>query len=86
MKLFLRLEHQLEVVDYQKPNFIHADLSPEGMKKAMKDRGDDQMTIVLGVIAPDNSPWAKGPYTSTPMSRSSVYARTSDSISRRNMW
>src|SRR5262245_1455130 len=46
MKLFLRLEHQLEVVDYQKANFIHADLSPEGMKKAMKERGDDQMTIV----------------------------------------
>jgi len=50
MKLFLRLEHQLEVVDYQKANFIHADLSPEGMKNAMKERGDDQMTIVLGVI------------------------------------
>ena len=51
MKLFLRLEHQLEFIDYQKANFIHADLSPEGMKKAMKERGDDQMTIVLGVIA-----------------------------------
>ncbi len=51
MKLFLRLEHQLEVVDYQRANFIHADLSPEGMKKAMKERGDDQTTIVLGVIA-----------------------------------
>src|SRR5215471_6355386 len=35
----------------QQGNFIHADLSPEGMKKAMKERGDDQMTIVLGVIA-----------------------------------
>src|SRR6185436_7576009 len=51
MKVFLRLEHQLEVVDYQKANFIHADLSPEGMKKVMKERGDDQTTIVLGVIA-----------------------------------
>ena len=51
MKFFLRLEHQLEVVDYQKANFIHADLSPEGMKKAMKERGDDQTTIMLGVIA-----------------------------------
>ena len=51
MKLFLRLEHQLDFVDYQKANFIHAELSPEGMKKAMKERGDDQMTIVLGVIA-----------------------------------
>ena len=51
MKLFLRLEHQLEVVDYLKANFIHADLSPEGMKKAMKERGDDETTIVLGVLA-----------------------------------
>jgi hypothetical protein len=51
MKLFLRLEHQLEVVDYQKANFIHADLSPDGMKKAMKENGDDEITIVLGVVA-----------------------------------
>jgi hypothetical protein len=51
MKLFLRLQHQLEVIDYQRANFIHADLSPEGMKKAMKKRGDDEITIVLGVIA-----------------------------------
>src|SRR5262249_24662438 len=51
MKLFLGLKYQLEIIDYQKPNFIHADLSPEGMKKAMKERGDDEMTIILGVIA-----------------------------------
>ena len=51
MKLFLRLEHQLEVVDYQKANFIHADLSPEGMRKAMRDRGEDEMTVVLDVVA-----------------------------------
>ena len=38
-------------MDYQKANFIHADLSPEGMKKAMKEHGDDEITIVLGVIA-----------------------------------
>ena len=46
MKLFLRLQHQLEVIDYQRANFIHADLSPEGMKKAMKEHGDDEITIV----------------------------------------
>jgi len=51
MKFFLRLEHQLEVVDYGKANFIHADLSPEGMRRAMKERGDDEMTIFLGVVA-----------------------------------
>jgi hypothetical protein len=51
MKYFLRLQHQLEIVDYKKPNFIHADLSPEGMRKAMRERGDDAATIILGVIA-----------------------------------
>jgi hypothetical protein len=51
MKLVLRLEHQLEVVDYGKTNFIHADLSLEGMRKAMRDRGEDEMTVVLKVFA-----------------------------------
>ena len=51
MKFVLRLEHQLEVVDYGKANFIHADLSPEGMRRAMKERGDDEMTVFLGVVA-----------------------------------
>ena len=36
MKFVLRLEHQLQVVDYGKANFIHADLSPEGIRRAMK--------------------------------------------------
>jgi hypothetical protein len=51
MKLVLRLEHQLEVVDYGKTNFIHADLSLDGLRKAMKDRGEDEMTVVLKVFA-----------------------------------
>ena len=45
----LRVEHQLEVIDYHKPNFIHADLSLDGLRKAMKDRGEDEMTVVLKV-------------------------------------
>jgi hypothetical protein len=51
MKLALRLEHQLEVVDYGKTNFIHADLSLDGLRKAMKDRGEDEMTVILKVFA-----------------------------------
>ena len=51
MKFVLRLEHQLEAVDYGKANFIHADLSPEGMRTAMKERGDNEMTVFLGVVA-----------------------------------
>jgi hypothetical protein len=51
MKFLLRLEHQLEVVDYQKANFVHADLSPEGMRRAMRDRGEDEMTVILKIFA-----------------------------------
>jgi len=51
MKLVLRLDHQLEVVDYGKSNFIHADLSPDGLRKAMKDRGEDEITVILRVFA-----------------------------------
>jgi hypothetical protein len=51
MKLVLRLEHQLQVVDYGRTNFIHADLSLDGLRKAMKDRGEDEMTVILKVFA-----------------------------------
>ena len=51
MKFALRLEHQLEVVDYGKANFVHADLSPDGIRRAMKERGDDEMTVFIGVVA-----------------------------------
>jgi hypothetical protein len=40
MKNMLELDHQLEKIDYTQPNFVHADLSPEQIKKAMDARGE----------------------------------------------
>jgi hypothetical protein len=40
IKSFLDLDHQLEYVDYTKPNFIHADLSPDQLFQAMRDRNE----------------------------------------------
>ena len=34
----LQLDHQLEDVDYTRPNFVHADMSPDDFKKAMEER------------------------------------------------
>jgi len=51
MKLGLELDSQVERVDYTKKNFVHADLSPDGMAKAMRDRGEDPLTLILGVAA-----------------------------------
>lgn len=47
LKSLLDLEHQLTVVDYRKPNFVHADMSPEDFERAMKDRGESFVTMFL---------------------------------------
>ncbi len=50
-KAMLDLESQVERIDYTKANFVHADLSPEEMGKAIRERGDDGLTLVLSVTA-----------------------------------
>lgn len=50
MKNFLKLDSQMEFVDYSKKNFVHADMSPAEMGKAMKDRGEDGFTLAMGVL------------------------------------
>jgi hypothetical protein len=43
MKDMLELEHQLARVDYKRPNFVHADMSPEEFMKTMASR-DESLT------------------------------------------
>lgn len=45
------LESQLAHIDYTKKNFVHADLSPSQMLQAMRARGEDGVTVALGVVA-----------------------------------
>lgn len=47
LKSLLALEHQLAAIDYEKPNFVHADMSPEDFEKAMKKRGESFMSMFL---------------------------------------
>jgi hypothetical protein len=49
--LFLDLHLQVDEIDYNPKNFVHADLSPEGMAAAIKKRGDDGLTLALGITA-----------------------------------
>jgi len=51
MKSLLEIEHQLENVDYTKPNFVHADLSPDEFLQSMKDRDEGFLQIVIRLIA-----------------------------------
>ncbi|MBW3598390.1 MAG: hypothetical protein KY475_14100, partial [Planctomycetes bacterium] len=47
MKSLLELEHQLEVIDYTRPNLVHADMSPEEFAQSMKDRGESFLQILM---------------------------------------
>jgi len=47
MKRFLELEFQLEAVDYNKDNFVHADLEPAEFFALMKEKGENLFTLVL---------------------------------------
>jgi hypothetical protein len=46
----LELDHQLELVDYTKPNFVHADMSPDDFQKAMRDRNDSFLQMYFRLV------------------------------------
>jgi hypothetical protein len=46
----LELDHQLEKIDYTKPNFVHADMSPDDFRKAMEERNDSFLKMYFRLI------------------------------------
>lgn len=50
IKTFLELDHQLEYVDYTKPNFVHADLSPDQFFQAMRDRNETFLQLYFRLM------------------------------------
>jgi hypothetical protein len=51
LKRTLRLDSQIERIDYTKENFVHADLTPEQMGQKLRERGEDGWTLGLNIIA-----------------------------------
>ncbi len=47
MKDILELEHQLEYIDYRKPNMVHADMTPEAFSKKMAERNESFFQILM---------------------------------------
>jgi hypothetical protein len=47
IKSMLELEHQLEMVDYTRPNFVHADMSPEEFGESMTARDESFMQMYM---------------------------------------
>lgn len=47
---FLGFEHQIDLIDYQVANMVHADLSPSQLSEAMKNRGATVWSLLLEAI------------------------------------
>jgi len=50
MKSLLALDFQLDDIDYGKPNFVHADMSPDDFAKSMASRGESIWTILARLM------------------------------------
>lgn len=50
MKSMLKLEFQLEHIDYTKKNLVHADMTPDEFSRSMKDRGESVMQIFFRMM------------------------------------
>ena len=50
MQDMLGLEYQLEQIDYQRENFVHADMSPDELAAAMADRGENFLTMFFRMM------------------------------------
>lgn len=50
MKGVLALEHQLEIVDYTRPNFVHADMSPETLFATMEQRDEGLLKLYFRMV------------------------------------
>lgn len=47
LKDTLKLDYQLDVIDYTKPNFVHADLDKDTFEKMQAERGESFATLML---------------------------------------
>lgn len=47
LKDTLNLDFQLDVVDYSRPNFVHADLDAETFEKMQAERGESMFTLMV---------------------------------------
>lgn len=61
MKEMLDLDFQLEHIDYQRENLVHADMSPEEFARTMQKRGESVWTVVLRMMGQSIAQQSKNP-------------------------
>ncbi|HEX3655893.1 MAG TPA: hypothetical protein VHV55_08810 [Pirellulales bacterium] len=57
----LDLDFQLDRIDYHKPNFVHADMSPDEFKKSMEQRNESLLTMFFRMMGYSISQQGKHP-------------------------
>ncbi len=60
MKSILKLEFQLDRVNYKAPNFVHADMSPEELSTSMASRNESFMGMLLKAMAAASAKESRG--------------------------
>jgi hypothetical protein len=50
MKEMLEVDHQLEQIDYTRPNFVHADLSPDEFWDSMEQRDESFLEMYFRIL------------------------------------
>ncbi|HEX4131981.1 MAG TPA: hypothetical protein VHZ24_18255 [Pirellulales bacterium] len=60
LKEMLELAFQLDCIDYRKPNFVHADMSPDEFSKSMEDRGESIWTMIFRAMGQSIATQSKG--------------------------
>jgi hypothetical protein len=61
MTKLLNLSFQLEEIDYQAGNFVHADLSPEELRASMEERGESLYVYFWRIVFATLNEYAKDP-------------------------
>ena len=65
MSSFLELAHQLECVDYTRPNFVHADMSPTEFAESMKQNDESFSKMFFRMMGQSMAAQSKDPNRST---------------------
>ena len=61
MTKLLDLSFQLDEIDYDAPNFVHADLSPQELRESMADRGESLYVYFWRIFFASINEYAKDP-------------------------
>lgn len=66
VKGILKLDYQLDAIDYTKKNFVHADLDMESFAGLMEERGENLFSIVQNAMRTSAASGGSGTTSATP--------------------